>query len=634
MIENRKFYEFAEFQLDVDDKTLWRGKEKISLPLKAVEMLTLLVENRGRTVTKDEILEKLWQDTFVDENNLAVTISALRKAFGERKDENRFIETVPRRGYRFVAEAKVTNGNLILEKHTLTEITLEETERPKNRISRRNRNFAIFGLLMVALISFLVYSFWNSPNRNPEKTTVTITAPITRSIAVLPLRNLSNVKEQEQLSLGLTDALITKLASLKGLSVRPTSAVLAFAENPPTSQIVQEKLKVENYLEGTIQRVEKRLRVSLQLVKTADGSIIWAGSFDEAESDLLKLQDAISNQVVSALRFKISPQEQADFAKNGTENADAFELYLQGRYFWNQRSADNLKKAIEFFQKAIEKDGKFALAYSGMAESFQLLGEYGGLPTAEAFEKSRNSAKKALELNPNLAEAHSSLGYTLAFYDWNWQSAEKEFQRAIEINPNYATAHQWFGEYFISVGKFDEAYFQIKKAEELDPSSLVIKSNLAGYYYLTRQFDKSIEESEKILAIDPKFFYAYNFQWLSFEQKGETDKTFAGVEKIHSLFFPPEAIEKQRKIYQEKGWQAYWHEVFEKNMQPPNNKILNSFQIAMSALRAGEIDQTFALLEKSFQAHERWFVNLRNDPQWDKIRNDARFNELIKKANL
>ncbi len=355
MSREQKNYEFDEFRLDVDDKTLWHGKEKVYLPLKAVEMLTLLLENRGRTVTKDEILEKLWQDTFVDENNLAVTVSALRKAFGERKDENRFIETVPRRGYRFVADVNETNGSLILEKHTVTEITLEESEKPKNRIGRRNRNLAILGILAVALVSILAFTFWNSP-KTSEKTT----GAISPTIAVLPFRNLSANKDHEQLSLTLTDALITKLAGLKGLTVRPTSSILAFAEKPPTPQIVQEKLKVESYVEGTIQKVENRLRISVQLIKTSDGSIIWAGNFDEAETDLLKLQDAISNQVVTALRFKISPQEQETLAKRGTSNDEAFRLYLQGRYFWNKRNVESLKKSIGFYQQALEKDAAYA----------------------------------------------------------------------------------------------------------------------------------------------------------------------------------------------------------------------------------------------------------------------------------
>lgn len=630
MNREQKNYEFDEFRLDVDDKTLWRGQEKVSLPLKAIEMLTLLIENRGRTVTKDEILEKLWQDTYVDENNLAVTISALRKAFGERKDENRFIETVPRRGYRFVADVNETKGNLILEKRTVTEITLKETEEPKNRIVRRNRNFAILGILAVVLIGGLVYWFWKTPTQTPEKTTVAAS----QTIAVLPLRNLSPTKDQEQLSLTLTDALITKLAGLKGLTVRPTSSILVFIENPPTPQIVQEKLKVESYLEGTIQKVENRLRISVQLVKTADGSIIWAGNFNEAETDLLKLQDAISDQIISSLRFKISPQEQEILAKRGTDNDEAFRFYLQGRYFWNKRSIESLKKSIGFYEQALGKDASYAMAYVGLADSYQLLGEYNGMPIKEAFDKSRSAAQKALEINPNLGEAHCSLGYAQAFYDWNWEEAEKSFKRALDLSPNYATAHQWYGEYLLAVGKSNESLTEIKKAQELDPLSLIIAADIAAYYYTTRQFDKSIEQSLKVKEMDKTFLYAYVFLWISYEQKGMLEESAKTLLEIDSLFVLPEMALETKTAYEKDGWKGFWQARYKQSIQPPTNQFFSHYQRAISALRIDDTEATFQWLEKAGENRERWFVNLKYDPEWDKIRNDARFNEFIRKANL
>lgn len=629
MNREQKIYEFDEFRLDVDDKTLWHGQEKVSLPLKAVEMLTLLVKNCGRTVTKEEILETLWQDTFVDENNLAVTVSALRKAFGERKDENRFIETVPRRGYRFVAEAKETNGSLILEKHTITEITLEDEEKPKNRIGRRNQNFAIGGILAVILASVLAYSFWNSP-KTSEKTT----GAVSPTIAVLPFRNLSATKDQDQLSLTLTDALITKLAGLKGLTVRPTSSILAFADKPLTPQIVQEKLKVESYLEGAIQKSENRLRISVQLVKTSDGSVIWAGNFDEAETDLLKLQDAISEQVVTALRFKISPQEQEIFAKRGTNNDEAFRFYLQGRYFWNKRNVESLKKSIGFYEQALGKDASYAMAYVGLADSYQLLAEYNGMTTIEAFGKARVYAKKALEINENIGEAHCSLAYTQAFFDWDWQTAEKSFKRAIELSPNYPTAHQWYGEYLIAVGKFDEAFAETQKAHELDPVSLIILTDYVGYYYLTRQFDKAIEQSQKINEMDDNFIYGQVYIWISYEQKGSFDEAAKALIKVESLFLPSEMIQQNQKAYEKDGWKGFWKSKYKQATQSPTNQYFSHYQRAITALRIDDTEATFQWLQKSGEAKERWFVNLKYDPEWDKIREDKRFNELIRKANL
>jgi DNA-binding winged helix-turn-helix (wHTH) protein/TolB-like protein/Flp pilus assembly protein TadD len=625
MSSERKIYEFDGFRLDVDDKMLWRGKEKISLPLKAIEMLTLLIENRGRTVTKEEILETLWQDTFVDENNLAVTVSSLRKAFGESKNENRFIETVPRRGYRFVAEIKENKGSLILEKRTVTEITLEKDETPKLLTAKRKSYLPFLAILTILLIVGGIF-WW----RNYAKENTNISPP--QTIAVLPFRHLA--KDQEELSLTLTDALITKLAGLKGLTVRPTSSVLIFAENTPDSQIIKEKLKVENYLEGTIQKADNRLRISVQLVKTSDGSIIWAGSFNEAETDLLKLQDAISDQVVSALRFKISPQEQEILAKRETSNDEAFRLYLQGRFFWNKRNLESLKKSIGFYEQSLGKDAAYAMAYVGLADSYQLLGEYNGMPIKEAFEKARAAAQKAMELNPNLGEAHCSLAYTQAFYDWNWTEAEKSFKKAIELSPNYATAHQWYGEYLLAVGKTNDSLAELNKAQELDPLSLIIATDIAGYYYTTRQFDKAIEHSLKAIEADKNFLYAYIFLWVSQEQKGSIDEAAKSLFQNESLILPPTLVQQGQTAYRKDGWKGFWQLKYSQATEPPLNQYFSNFQRAVAALRIDNTEAVFEWLTKSYEAKERWFVNLKFDPQWDKVRNDARFNKLVRKANL
>ncbi|MBS1796902.1 MAG: winged helix-turn-helix domain-containing protein [Acidobacteria bacterium] len=625
MSKERQIYEFDEFRLDVDDITLWRGPDKFSLPLKAVEMLALLIENRGRTVTKKEILEKLWQNTFVDENNLAVMVSALRKAFGETSSKNRFIETVPRRGYRFVGEVKVISGNPILEKPTVAEITSGKTAAAK---SNRTRNILISAGLAFLLTGILAYWFWNPAPQSSEKTPVS-SSP---AIAVLPFR--PTAKDHEQLSITLTDALITKLAGLKGLTVRPTSSVLAFAQNPPTPRIVQEKLRVENYLEGTIQKMEDRLRVSVQLVKTADGSIVWAGNFDEAETDLLKLQDAISDQVVTALRFKISPQEQEVLAKRGTENDEAFRFYLQGRYFWNKRSIDGLKKSLGFYEKALSKDAAYAMAYVGLADSYQILGEYGAMLPQEAFEKARAAAKKALELNPDLGEAYCSLGYTQAFYDWNWNEAGNSFNRALELSPNYSTLHQWYGEYLLAVGKSNESFAELKKAQELDPLSLIIAADIAAYYYTTRQFDKAIEQSLKINEIDETFFFGYVFLWISYEQNGMLEASAKALLKADSLYLPSELVQQSQSAYQKDGWKGLWQTKYNQTIHPATKIMFNDYQRAVAAFRVGDVEATFRWLQKSGEAKNRWFVNLKYDPEWDKIRNDPRFDEMVRKTNL
>ncbi len=631
MNREQKFYEFDEFRLDIDDKTLWRGKEKVYLPLKAVEMLTLLIENRGRTVTKDEILEKLWEDTFVDENNLAVTVSALRKAFGERKDENRFIETVPRRGYRFVADARETTGSVILEKHTVAEITFEETEKQKHRIGRRNRNFAILGILSVVLSGILIYWWGTSSNERGEKTTVG-TSP---TIAVLPLRNLTLPKEQEQLSITLTDALITKLAGIKGLTVRPTSSVLAFADNPLTPQLVQEKLKVENYLEGTIQRMGNRLRISVQLVKTSDGSIIWAGNFDEAETDLLKLQDAISDQVVSALRFKISPQEREMLVKRGTENDEAFRLYLQGRYFWNKRTAANLQDSIKLFKASIDHDPTFALAYASLADTFALLSEYQVAPPAVTFPQAKAAAQKALEINPNLAEAHTTLAYALANYDWDFPEAEREYKKAIDLNPNYPTARQWYGEFLTGLKRFDEAETQIKRAQELDPLSPIIQMDSGLLLYYKRDFEASIRQYQTAINDNPNFPFARFGLALAYEKAGKFDDAFAAELEGWRLSGTDEkTIGFLADAYRSKGYKGFLQAQLAIHQEIAKIQYSPAFTQAFLYARLGDNDNTLKYLEKSYEERFRYTIYINGAPSFDPLREDPRFQDLLRRLNL
>lgn len=615
MKEKKPIFKFGDFQLNVEEKQFHRlNGELIPLMPKTFELLAFLVENNNRLLTKQEILDKVWSDSFVEEGNLKLNIHTLRKILPES-----FIETVPKHGYRFTGE---------VQKIEAVDKSETGADLIKPAVSKNQKMWIFGGLfLLIGLLASGIYLFWK-PNQISNKNA----SSVSQTIAVLPFRNTA--KDQEQLSIILTDALITKLAGLKGLTVRPTSSVLIFAEDHPTPNIVQEKLKVESYLEGTIQKAENRLRISVQLVKTADGSIIWAGNFNEAETDLLKLQDAISDQVVSALRFKISPQEQETLAKRGTENDEAFRFYLQGRYFWNKRNIEGLKKSIGFYEKALEKDAAYAMAYVGLADSYQILGEYNGMLPQEAFGKARAAAQKALEINPNLGEAHCSLGYTQAFYDWNWEEAGNSFKRAVEISPNYPTARQWYGEYLLAVGRSNEALSELTKAQELDPLSLIIATDIAAYYYTIREFDKSIEQSLKVKEMDENFFFAYVFLWISYEQKGMMEEAAKNLLKVDSLYLPPELVQQSQAAYQKDGWKGLWQTKYNQTIQTPTNQFFNDYQRAVAAYRVDDIEATFQWLKKSGESKNRWFVNLKYDPEWDSIRNDPRFNELIRKANL
>ena len=639
---DERIYEFEGFRLDASEHELKRGAARITLTPKAVELLTILIERRGQIVTREEILNNLWRDTYVDESNLTVTISMLRKAFGVKANDKHFIETVPKRGYRFNAEVR-TLEELIVERQTRTHIKIQETEtadEAKNplleHLNRRvgRQSFALLAVVICIVVFGAGLTFYLSRAANQTASALSADANAPRSIAVLPLKNLSKDAADESLSVGLTDALISKLSNVKNLAVRPTRAVLPFASNQETLHTIGEKLQVETVLEGTIQREGERLRVSVQLIRASDNQILWAGNFDEATDNLFKFQDAFAANITDTLAFKLTDDERNRLVRRETDNAEAFQLYLKGRYFWNKRTGKDFQKAIEFFEQARTKDPNYALAYVGLADSYKLLTEYNGMPAPEAYAKAREAATKAIELDPNSGEAHTSLAYTLAFYDWRWQEAENEFKRAIELNPNYATTRQWYSEYLVVVGRFDEAMSEIEQARQLDPTSLIIASDVAGHFYMARQFDRSIEQAKKVVERDDKFVYACAFLWIAQEQKGEIKAAAETIFKCAALYTPPELVAEMKTGYERGGWQELWRVQYKQSIALPMLAAFSDYHRAIFALRIGDRDKTFDWLEKSLTARNRWIVNLKYDPQWDAIRGDSRFGEIVRRINL
>lgn len=637
-MKNNKIYEFGDYSLNAAERRLLRSGKPVQIPPKAFDMLLMLVENNGRLLTKDEILKTVWHDSFVEESNLALNIHTLRKIFSEQN----FIETVPKKGYRFSADVREVisdHSPVVVEKRTITKIVkeeeVEEFEERKAKALRSAKHFSKTALIAFSVVGLAIVSLaaWFVYRRNENKKTAELLA--VRSIAVLPFKFVGNVnKDDEYLKVGLSDALITRLSNSRLIPVRPTSAIIRYDKPDVNPQTAGRELQVESVMEGNIQRVEDRVRVTIQLIRVEDGSVIWADKFEENSTNVLSLQDSISAQVVRTLALRLGNEEQALLAKQYTVNAEAQKLYLQGRFLWNQRTPDSLLKSINFFEQAKEKDTNYALAYIGLADSYQLLAEYRVMPTNEAFSKARAAATKALEIDTNLAEAHTSLAYTLAFYDWNWNEAEKQFQKAIELNPNYATARQWYSEMLLAVGRFDESFSQLKKAQELDPLSLIIQTDVAGYFYITRQYDQAIQQSNKIIELNPTFAFAYAFLWIALEQKGEKEKAVETLLKSLPIWgVSNNVIEKRKEAYAKTGVKGYWQRNLEEINDATKKNNSTAFDKAMVCYRVGDKDKAIEWLQKSYEARERWLINIKHDPQWDDIRNDPRFTELVKKID-
>ena len=452
-------------------------------------------------------------------------------------------------------------------------------------------------------------------------------------MAVLPFKPLVPSDRDEYLEMGMVDVLITKLSNIRQLKVRSISTVRKYADLQEDPVAAGRELQVEAVLDGSIQRVGDRVRVTVRLLNVQDGTSMWADKFDEPFTNIFALQDSISQRVAAALPLNLSGEEKARLSRHDTENTEAYQLYLKGRYFWNKQTEESFRKGIDYFNQAIGDDPNYALAYAGMSDCYALLSDFGFVPPIEGFPKAKEAATRALAIDEQLAEAHTSLGHVKRDYDWDWPGAEQEFKRAIELNPNYPSARQWYAVYLSSLGRHQEATAEIKRALELDPLSLPVNSVTARVLYLARQYDQAIEQSHKTIEMDPTFASAYQNLGRSYEQKrmyAEAVATFQELNKAvpgHGLAFLARADalagrtdEAQKILAQLKELSA--------------RRYVSPYQIAMIYAGLGDKEQALAWLERAYQQRVHNLVFLKVEPELDGLRSDPRFVDLMRRVGL
>ncbi len=454
------------------------------------------------------------------------------------------------------------------------------------------------------------------------------------SLAVLPFANASGDSNTEYLSDGITESIIDRLSQLPNLRVIARTTVFRYKGKDVDPQKVGQELHVRAAVTGRIQQRGDTLIVRAELVDVDKGTQLWGGQYDRKVADVLTIQDEISKEISEKLRLRLTGEEQKRLTKHYTENTEAYQLYLRGRYEWNKRTPESLRKSIEYFNQAIEKDPGYALAYAGLADVYNVATSYLSLPPREVFPPAKAAATKAVELDDTLAEAHSALATVKAQYDRDWSGAEREFRRAIEINPGYPTAHYFYGfVYLCPMGRFEEAIAELKKAVELDPFSGIVNSNLGWTLYLARQYDQAIAQYRKTLEIDPNFSVAHARLLGAYEQKGMYEEAIAEIPKLppYSPRSPgPEEIAAVRQAYAVSGARAYWQKLLEiaKN-KAKQRYILPSFIAALYA-RLGDKDQAFEWLERAYEAHDEFLRFLRVDPAFDSLRSDPRYADLVR----
>jgi len=650
----KHLYEFGPFRLDAKERLLLRDREIVPLTPKAFDVLLALVENSGHLLEKDKLMQRLWPDSFVEEGSLAQNVSLLRKALGE-SDSQRFIETVPRRGYRFVAGVRELEDDtyLIVREHSKTTIGVEAKQEQgipekfaetrqvggqkalaaSSRVSailRQKPKQAILtaSLALAVVVALLYFLILSKPQQIADRAI--------KSIAVLPFKSLGPGGSDEYLGIGIAETLTTKLSSLKLLTVRPTGAVLKYAASEKETVVAGRELEVDTVLEGSIRRLSDRVRVTARLVSVRDGSLLWADKFDENFTDIFKVEDSISGKVAEALALKLSGEERKRLTKRYTDNTEAYQLYLKGRYFWNKRTEDGFNRGIAQFTQAVEKDSKYALAYAGLADSYIGLTFYNFATPNETMPKAKEAAMNALAIDNTLAEAHASLAHILMNYDWNWSDAEKEFKLSIELNPDYATARQWYAIHYLTAkGRLEEALKEMKRAQELEPTSLVMNTFMGATLYFAGRYDEAIERCRKTIEMDPNFAVAHWHLGLAYEQKGMFDDAIAEFQKAITLSgHSPLMKAALGHAYAKSNRKDEATIILDELKEPSKYHYVSSYEVAAIYVALGDNEQAFQLLERAYKERCFHLVYLNVWPQFSAVSSDPRFQNLVQRIGL
>lgn len=584
-------YEFKGFRLDRAERRLLHHGRPVQLKPKIFDLLLYLVERQGQLIEKDELMREIWPNTIVEENNITVSMSMLRKILGEDRGGRKFVETVARRGYRFVAEVR--------------------------EISRDGSSSE------AAVMSSGTAAVTPLPVREP---------PID-SLAVFPVQKGGQL-DVEYLSEGITESIINKLSQVPKLRVLALSTVLRFKGTDVDPQEMGTLLNVGAVMIVRVIQLGETLIIRSELVKTSDGSQIWGEQYERKSSDLLGIQDEIAKAIVESLKLKLTSEQQKRFTKRYTDNTEAYSLYLRGRYFWTKYSKAWVLKSIEAFKKAIEIDPSYALAYCGMADAYFRLSNI-HFPPREVMPKAKLAALKAVEIDENLAEAHSSLGLVRVYFDHDWHGARIEFKKSLELNPDLVSAHQRYASLLCFLGHFEESINHYEHALTLDPFSLHLQTNLATNYYLMGQHETAINLLEETLELEPDYMPTHFVLGCTYIQQGDLRKAIEEFQCIYRL---------DEEAYMALGYMGYAYALAGQRAEAQNllgiltdislRKYVSLYSIGMIHLGLGRTDEMIDILERLYQERNDWLVWLKVSPELRPLRDDPRFDDLLKRLGF
>ncbi len=567
-LQDAQVVRFGDFEADLRSGELRRRGLKIKLADQSFQVLALLLEHSGRVVTREELRQKLWaQDTFVDfDSGLNSVIRRLRNALNDSAETPRFIETLPRRGYRFIA--------------ALTE-------------------------------------------RKPG------------SLAVLPLHNLTGDPAQEYFADGMTDALIASLAQIHALRVISRTSVMRYKKAEKRLPEIAQELDVDAVVEGTVTRSGNRVRISVQLLDASSDRHLWAEKYDRDLSDILTLQSEVAHMIAQELRVQLTSHEVARLTTKRTAHPAAYEAYLKGRFYWNRRTGEGLKKALNLFEQAIAADASYALPHAGVADCYNMLAYWGLLPPAEAYPAAKAAARQALALDQDLAEARTALAWPRFVHDWDWSAASQDLQQALELNPGYATAHQWWTHFYSYRCRHSEALLHLQRTLELDPLSLVMHSNAAFVCFMAGQFDRGLEYARKSIDLDPTFAPPHYWMGACLEQQNNFEGATAAFEQaVRHSAGAPVMTSALAHSYAVSGRTKEAHALLAELQAAAPREYVSPYDLAL--IYAGLNDQESALswLGKGFAERSAWMVKMAVDHRFQALRAAPAFRDLLRGIGL
>lgn len=654
-----KVIRFGLFELDIANSELRRNGLRLKLQDQPLHLLQVLVEHPGTLISRDELRQRLWTpDTFVEfDHSLNTAMTRLREALGDSRENPRFIQTVPRKGYRFIApvhgdDAEHTSGPhaaaslpavllpvspaaadpapapaatpvAALAANALQSAT--PSRAPWGRLAARLA-VAVVSLAMIALLA----RYWLARTAaGPGKQF--------NSIAVLPMQNLSGDPNQEYFADGMTDQLIASLARIHSLRVISRTTAMEYKGTHRSLEQIAHDLNVDAIVEGTVLRSGDRVRITAELVEVATDRHLWADSYESPMGDILLLQNQVASAIASQIRIKLTPEDKEHLAESKAVNAEAFEDYLKGRYYWGKRSEDGLDKAIQYFRAATEKDPNYALAYAGLADCYGILGAaiVGTVPTREVAPLAETAASRAVQLDPTLAETQTALATVEFNYQWNWEAAETGFRRAIELNPGYATAHQRYSLYLIAMGRTAESLAEMDRARVLDPLSLSVNFSLGWRLYMAGQYDRAIAQLLNTIEMDPNYLLAHIVLGQSYEAKGMYPEAIAELEKADVLSpNSPPVASALGHAYARAGRRAEALRMLGQMSAESGHRYVSPFYPALVYAGLGDRARTLAALGKAVDDRSNNMIFLNALPQFDSLRDDPAFQSLLRRVGL